>query len=79
MERHVPDPLKQMRQKQAAEAKLLVAQQRQRAGALREHAKIREGEAVEKAANTERLRTPTFVVTNGNEDNTKQQTINPTT
>ena len=40
-----------MRQKHAAEAKLLAAQQRERIGVLKEHAKIREAEAAEEAAN----------------------------
>jgi hypothetical protein len=46
-----------MRQKQATEAKRLAAEQRQRSGHLKEHAKIREAEAAEKAANAERLKT----------------------
>ena len=58
MARQVPDPLKQLKQKQAAEAKLLAAQQRRRSSQLREQAKIREAEATEKAANAERLKTP---------------------
>ena len=55
--RHIQDPLKQMRQKQAAEAKLLATQQRKRSDVLTEQAKIREAKAVEKAANEERLKT----------------------
>jgi len=45
MERHVPDPLKQLRKKQVTEAKLLPAQQRQRCAELKEQTKIREAEA----------------------------------
>ncbi len=48
MERQVRDPLKQLRKKHAAEAKLLAAHQRMRNGVLKEHAKIREAEAAEK-------------------------------
>jgi hypothetical protein len=55
MERQVPYPLQQLRQKLAVEVMLLAAQQRQRSGALKEHAKIREAEGAKKAANTERL------------------------
>ena len=58
MDRQIPDPLKRMRHKQAAGAKLLAAEQRQRSGVLKEHAKIREAEAAEKAANAERLKSP---------------------
>ena len=58
MERQFPDPLKQLRQKQATEAKLLAAQQRQKSGALKEQAKISEAKAKEKAKNAERLKTP---------------------
>ena len=50
-----------MRQKQAAEAKKLAAEQRQRSGLLKEQAKIREAEAAEKAANAERLKPPQTV------------------
>ena len=52
------DPLKQMRQKHATDAKLLAAQKRQRAGALKEQERIRAAEAAEKQANTDRLRSP---------------------
>ena len=54
-----PDPLKQMRQKQAAEAKLLATQNKQRDGIRREQEKIRAAEAAEKKANAERLENPT--------------------
>jgi len=47
-----------MRQKQATDAKWLAAEPRQRSGLLKEQAKTREAEAVEKAANAERIRTP---------------------
>jgi hypothetical protein len=57
MTRTTPDPLKQMRQKQAAEAKLLAAQNKQREGIRREQEKIRAAEAAEKKANAERLET----------------------
>ena len=42
------DALKLMRQKQAADAKLLAAENRQRAGVLKEQEKIRAAEAAEK-------------------------------
>ena len=58
MDMQIPDPLKLMRHKQAAEAKLLATERRQRSGVLKEQAKIREAEAAEKAANAERLITP---------------------
>ena len=58
MDRQVPYLLKQMRQRQAADAKRLAIKNRQRSGVLKELAKIREAEAVEKAANAERLKTP---------------------
>jgi len=57
MERQVPDPLKQLRQKQATEAKLLAVKHRQRSGQLKEQATIMEAKAAEKAANAERLKT----------------------
>ena len=47
-----------MRQKQAANAKLLEAPNRQRAGALKEHEKIRDAEAADKQANADRLKIP---------------------
>ena len=59
MTRTTSDPLKQMRQKQAAEATLLAAQNRQREGIRREQEKIRATEAAEKKANAERLKNPT--------------------
>ena len=55
MARATPDPLKQMRQQQAAEAKLLAAQNRQREGVRKEQEKIRAAEAAEKKANQDRL------------------------
>jgi hypothetical protein len=58
MERHLPDPLKQTRQKQAKDAKLLAAQTRQREGIRKEQDKIRAREAAEKHANKERRNTP---------------------
>jgi lipopolysaccharide export system protein LptC len=53
MDRQMPDPLKLMRQQQAAEAKRLAAEQRQRSGLLKEQVKLREAERAEKAANEE--------------------------
>ena len=53
--RATPDPLKQMRQQQATEAKLLAAQIRQREGIRKEQEKIRAAEAAEKKANQDRL------------------------
>jgi len=41
MERQLPDPLKQMKQKQAADAKSLAAQTRQWKGIRKEQEKIR--------------------------------------
>jgi hypothetical protein len=79
MERHIPYPIKQMRQKQAAEAKLLTAQQRQRSGVLKEQAKLREAEAAEKAANKERLKTPPTTDPNGDADNNQEHMPNPIT
>jgi hypothetical protein len=79
MERHVPDPLKQLRQKQAAEGKLLAAQQRQGSGALKEQAKIREAKATKKATNVERLKTPPIVVPSSNATNNQEQLPNPAT
>ena len=79
MERQVPDPLKQLRQKQAAEAKLLAAQQRQRSGSLQENVKIREAEAKKKAANAERLKTPSAADPNGAALNNQEQPPNPAT
>ncbi len=69
MERQVPYPLKQLRQEQAVEAKLLAAHWRKRSGTLKEHAKIREAEGTEKAANAERLKTPPTVDPSGNSSN----------
>jgi hypothetical protein len=75
MARHVPDPLKQLRQKHVAEVNLLAAQKRKRAGGvLREQAKIREAEAAEKTANAKRLKTPPSTVPNINADNTHKRT-----
>ena len=48
MTRTTPNPLKQIRQKQAAEAKLLAAQNRQREGLRKEQEKILAAEATEK-------------------------------
>jgi hypothetical protein len=53
--RATPEPLKQMRQQQAAEAELLAAHNRQREGIRREQEKIRAAEAAEKKANQDRL------------------------
>jgi len=58
MERQLPDPLKQMRQKQAAVAKLLAAKNRQREGIRKEQDKIRAAEEAEKQTNAERLKKP---------------------
>jgi len=79
MERHVPEPLKQLRQKQAAEAKLLAAQHRQRSGVLKDHAKIREAQATEKAPNVERLKTPPSADPNGNAASNQEQMPNQAT
>jgi hypothetical protein len=68
MDRHVPDPLKQMRHNQAAEAKLLATQQIQRAGVFREQAKIKEAEASEKTTISDRLKTPPSMIPSGNTD-----------
>ena len=57
MTRTNPDPLKHMRQKQAAEAKLLAAQNRQREGLRKEHEKIRAAEAAEKKLTRTALQT----------------------
>ena len=73
MERQVPDPLKQLSQKQAAEAKLLAAQQRQRSGDLKEHAKIREAKAEKKAAYAGRLKTPLAADPSGTSPNNQEQ------
>jgi len=70
MDRQTPDPLKLMRQKQAAEAKRLAAEQRQRSGKLKEQANIREKEAAKKAANAERLKTPPSLDPSGETTNT---------
>jgi hypothetical protein len=59
MDMTTPDPLKKIRQKQAAEAKLVAAQNRQRGGIRKEQEKIRAAEATEKQANAERLKNPT--------------------
>ncbi len=45
-----------MRQKQAAEAKLLAAHNKQRVGVLKEHEKLRAAEAANKKANVDRLK-----------------------
>ena len=58
MARQTLDPLKQMRHKQAADAKRLAAENRQRAGALKEQEQIRAAEAAEKQANEDRLKAP---------------------
>jgi hypothetical protein len=55
MARQTPDPLKQMRQKQAEAAKLLAAQNRQREGIRKEQERIRAVEAEEKKANADRI------------------------
>jgi type IV secretory pathway VirB10-like protein len=55
MTRATPDPLKQMRQQQVAEAKLLAAENRQREGLRKEQEKIRAAEAAKKTANQDRL------------------------
>jgi len=47
-----------MRQKQAADAKQLAAENGQRAGVRKEQEKIRAAEAAEKQANADRLKTP---------------------
>jgi hypothetical protein len=73
MDRQIPDPLKLMRQQQAAEAKRLAAEQRQRSGKLKEQAKLRETEAAEKAANEERLKTPPIADPIGDPANAKDK------
>ncbi len=55
----------------------MVAQERQRAVSLKEHAKIREAEAAKKATNTQRLKIPPSVVPKGNADNSQKKTHNP--
>ncbi len=57
LERQLPYPLKQARQKQAADSNPLVAHTSQRAGVLKEQAKIRAVEEARKQANAERLKT----------------------
>jgi hypothetical protein len=79
MERQILDPIKRLRHKQKAEAKLLTAQHRQRSGALKQYAKIREAKATEKAANAERLKTPPAAVPNGTTVNNQEQLPNPAT
>jgi len=59
MERQLPDPLKQMRQKHAADAKLLATHSRHRERIRKEQDKIRAVEAAEKQANEDRLKAPT--------------------
>ena len=51
MDRTTPDPLKQIRKKKAAEAKLPAAHTKQREGICKEQEKIRAAEAAEKQAN----------------------------
>ena len=58
MKRQLPDPLKQLRQKHVADAKLLAAQNRQREGIRKEQERIIEAEAAEKQANADRLKLP---------------------
>jgi hypothetical protein len=58
MERNLPDPLKQMRQKQAAYAKLLATQTRKRERMSKEQDNIRAVEVAEKQASKERLKAP---------------------
>ena len=77
MARQIPYPLKQLRQKYAADAKLLAARNIQKVGVLREQAKIREAKEAEKAANAKRLKTPPLTVFIGNADNSQKQTPNP--
>jgi hypothetical protein len=70
MTRATPDPLKQMRQQQAAEAKLLAAQNRQREGLRKEQEKTRAAEAAEKQTNQDRL-----AKQNNPENTTKKDTL----
>ena len=79
MDRQIPDHLKLMRQKQAAEAKLLAEEQWQRSGVLKEHAEIREAKAAENAANAKRLKTPLAEDPNGDASNKDEQQPNPLT
>jgi len=58
MERQLPDPLKQMRQKHATDAKLLATQNRQKEGLRKEQDMIRAVEAEEKQANAYCLKPP---------------------
>ena len=76
MNRQIPDPLKLMRQQQATEAKMLAAEQRQRSGKLKEHAKLREAKTAEKAANEERLKTPSTADLSGDTTNAKDKLPN---
>jgi cytoskeletal protein RodZ len=75
--RATPDPLKQMRQQQAAEAKLLAAQNRQREGIRREQEKIRAAEAAEKKANQDRLANNTTPENTSAKDQLPDPTQNP--
>ena len=58
MKWQLPEPLKYMRQKQAADAKLLAAHAGQREGICKEQENIRTTEATEKQATANRLKTP---------------------
>jgi hypothetical protein len=78
MDKQIPDPIKQMRQKHASDAKRLAAEQRQRSGVLKERS-IREAEAVEKAANEKRPKTPLTEDPSGAATNTKEQQPDPLT
>jgi hypothetical protein len=79
MDMQIPDPLKQMQQKHAADAKRLAAEKRQRNGVLKERAKTCEVEAAEKAANAERLKTPLAEDPIGAATNTEKQQPDPLT
>jgi hypothetical protein len=77
MDRQTLDPLKQLRQQHATATKLLIVENKQRAGVLREQEKVRAAEAAEKASNEEHLKTPLPAVSSGSADITiQEQTIN---
>ena len=58
IERQLPDPFKQMKQKQTVNAQLLAAQNIQKEGLRKEQDGIRADEAEEKQTNANRLKPP---------------------
>jgi len=58
MDRHAPDPLKQIRQNQAPEAKALSEQNGQRTCAMKKKEKHWAAETTKKQANADRHKTP---------------------